>query len=329
MMKTNVQRQRLVWRSTFFLLFILAPPLDILRFDLTQNHLILFGFPWTLGMSAFQEGTIGAVDMGLQMLFRLFLPLALLLMLGVYIAWKWGRLYCGWLCPHFSVVEMINSLMRRAHGKLSIWEKNPLPDVQRDGTHIQPKKRWWYVTIIAVLFFSFLWAVALLTYLLPPKEIYSNLVTANLTRNQFIFISVGTILLAIEFTFARHLFFRFGCALGLFQSLIWMGNKKAMVVAYDRKRAKVCVDCDASCEHACPMRLKPRSIKRRMFTCTQCMQCIAACDATQQSPSSTSLLKMLEDQCALDVSARDFGFKPEVPEGCFSKKNAGKRKCCH
>lgn len=329
MMKNNDQRRRLAWRSAFFLLFILAPPLDILRFDLTQNHLILFGFPWTLGMSAFQEGTIGAMEMGLQMLLRLFLPLALLLTLGVYFAWKWGRLYCGWLCPHFSVVEMINSLMRRAHGKLSIWEKNPMPVLQRDGTQIQPDKRWWLVTVVAVLFFSFLWAVSLLTYLLPPKEIYSNLITASLTRNQFVFIGVGTILLTIEFTFARHLFCRFGCALGLFQSLIWMGNKKAMVVAYDRKRAKVCVDCDASCEHACPMRLKPRSIKRRMFTCTQCMQCIAACDATQQAVSGSGLLKMLEDQCALDVSTRDFGFKPEVPEACFSKENAGKRKCCH
>ncbi|MET0005781.1 MAG: 4Fe-4S binding protein [Candidatus Thiodiazotropha sp.] len=89
------------------------------------------------------------------MLLRLFLPLALLLTLGVYFAWKWGRLYCGWLCPHFSVVEMINSLMRRAHGKLSIWENNPLPEVQRDGTQIQPNKRWWLVTVVAVLFFFF------------------------------------------------------------------------------------------------------------------------------------------------------------------------------
>ncbi|MEW8046442.1 MAG: hypothetical protein AB2805_08130, partial [Candidatus Thiodiazotropha sp.] len=64
-------------------------------------------------------------------------------------------------------------------------------------------------------------------------------------------------------------------------------------------------------------------------TCTQCMQCIAACDATQQAASGSGLLKMLEDQCALDVSTRDFGFKPEVPEACFSKENAGKRKCCH
>ncbi len=328
MTSNPTQRHRLIWRSAFFLLFILAPPLDILRFDLTQNHLILFGSPWTLGMADFQAGAIGAQEMGLQLLLRLFLPLALLLGIGFYVAWKWGRLYCGWLCPHFSVVEMINALMRRAHGKLSIWERTPLPERQLDGTRIEPDRRWWIVTLVAVFFFAFLWAIAMLTYLLPPKEVYGNLISGELTRNQAVFLGVGTLLLTIEFTFARHLFCRFGCALGLFQSLIWMANKRAMVVAYDRKRAKTCVDCDTSCEHACPMRLKPRSIKRRMFTCTQCMQCIAACEATQSRTSGQSLLKLVEDQCALDVSARDFGIKPEVPSRCFDRENAGKRKCC-
>ncbi|MCU7813886.1 MAG: 4Fe-4S binding protein [Candidatus Thiodiazotropha sp. (ex Rostrolucina anterorostrata)] len=325
----QVQNKRRAWRSGFFLLFILAPPLNIFRFDLNLNYFILFGYPWTLGMEAFQQGTIGAMEMGLNMLFRFFLPLALVLAGGLYITWKWGRLYCGWLCPHFSVVEMINALMRRASGKVTMWDKDRLPENQLDGTHIEPDRKWWLVTLAAVLFFSFLWAVALLTYLLPPKEIYGNLFDGSLTRNQTIFISVATLLLTIEFTFARHLFCRFGCALGLFQSLVWMGNKKAMVVAYDRKRAKACISCDNSCEHACPMRLKPRSIKRRMFTCTQCMQCIEACEDVQNDTASMPLLKMLEDHCALDVSDRDFGYKPDVPSGCFSLESQGKKKCCH
>ena len=322
-----MQAKRQMWRSGFFILFILAPPLDIFRFDLHQNHLILFGFPWTLGMETFQQGAIGATEMGLNLMLRLFLPIGLALAAGVYIAWKWGRLYCGWLCPHFSVVEMINALMRRASGRVTLWDREKLPDSQLDGTRIEPDRRWWLVTVVAVFFFSFLWAVALLTYLLPPGEVYGNLLAGSLTRNQFIFISVATLLLTIEFTFARHLFCRFGCALGLFQSLIWMANKRAMVVAYDRKRASVCVDCDRSCEHACPMRLKPRSIKRRMFTCTQCMQCVSACEDVQQNTSRLPLLKLLEDRCALDVSERDFGYKPDVPCDCFSEHNRAKKSC--
>jgi len=211
--------------------------------------------------------------------------------------------------------------MRRAMGKLSIWDKKPLPEQQSDGIHIKPDRQWWWVTIPTILFFSFLWAVVLLTYLLPPKEIYSNLIHGELTANQMRFIGIGTLLLTIEFTIARHLFCRFGCAIGVFQSLIWMANKKAMVVGFDRSRAKDCGDCDISCEHACPMRLKPRSIKRKMFTCTECMQCVESCEQVQDRKGSTSLLRMLQDDCALDVSDRDFGRRRDVPAECFKPKD--------
>lgn len=329
----TTQSQRMIWRSCFFLLFIVAPPLDLFRFDLTQNHLLFLGYPWTLGIAELQGGEISAMQLAWNMLLRFFLPLGLIVGGGIYVSWKWGRLYCGWLCPHFSVVEIINSLMRRASGKPSIWEKNKLPEQQKDGRNIEPNKRWWVVTAITVLCFSFLWAVVLLTYLLPPKEIYGNLFTLSLTRNQTLFISVATTLLVVEFTFARHLFCRFGCAIGVFQSLVWMGNKKAMAVSFDRKNAKKCGDCDNSCEHTCPMRLKPRGTKRHMFTCTQCMQCIESCEKVQRANDhgagqvSFSLLKMLEGNCALDTSARDFGNKPEVPEECYGIDTKGKR-CC-
>jgi len=154
---------------------------------------------------------------------------------------------------------------------------------------------------------------------LPPIEIWTNLLTASLTRNQFVFIGVATTLFVIEFTFARHLFCRFGCAIGLFQSLVWMGNREAMVVGFDRERAADCANCDASCEHACPMRLQPRRIKRKMFTCTQCQQCVQACERVNRPEGKQSLLQMVEGQCALDVSDRDFGRRPQVPCGCFHR----------
>lgn len=336
----SAQQKRLIWRSAFFLLFLLAPPLDLFRFDLNENHFIFLRYPWTLGMDEFQTGQIGAMEIGINLLVRFFLPLGLALGIGVYIVWKWGRLYCGWLCPHFSVVETINALMRRASGKLSIWDKKKLPENQKDGKVIKPQKQWWVATAFIVLLISFVWAVVLLTYLLPPKEIYSNLFSGNLSRNQFIFISVATTAFVVEFTLARHLFCRFGCAIGVFQSLIWMANKKAMVVSFDRSRAKECVDCDSSCDHACPMRLKPRMTKRHMFTCTQCMQCIEACenvqtikymknpkDETAPPQAGLSLLKMLEDKCALDAATRDFGKRPIAPPECYTSENKGKRSC--
>jgi polyferredoxin len=86
---------------------------------------------------------------------------------------------------------------------------------------------------------------------------------------------------------ARHLFCRFGCAVGLFQSLAWMANPRALVVAFARQRARDCRDCStaqapegSACDNACPMRLKPRNIKRLMFSCVQCGQCLTECESS-------------------------------------------------
>lgn len=312
---STVQTQRNAWRVGFFLLFLLAPPLDLFRLDLNLGHFIFFGMDWKLGIHG-----AGAGEAAFNLFTRAFLPIALIIGVVAWVSWRWGRMYCGWLCPHFSVVEMINSLMRRASGKTTLWLKQRLPEKQSDGTAITPDRAWWPLVAVAVLFFSALWAITLLTYLLPPDEVWGNLLSGQLSRNQAIFITAGTALLAIEFTLARHLFCRFGCAVGLAQSLIWMGNPKAMVVGFDRSRAAACASCDASCEHACPMRLRPRQIKRKMFTCTQCQQCVQACERVSEQANRPSLLKMLEDDCALQVSRREFGRRPPVPAGCFQPK---------
>jgi polyferredoxin len=310
-----MQWQRLFWRTAFFALFVLAPVLDLFRLDLDQGHFILFGHPWTLGIDASEP-----LQSGINIVLRAFLPIALIVGIGFWVSWRYGRLYCGWLCPHFSVVETINSLMRRASGKPTLRQKETLPEVQSDGVEIHPYKWIWLLVALAVLLFSFLWAVSFLTYLLPPFEVWGNLFQGELTRNQFIFISAATVLLTIEFTLARHLFCRFGCAVGLFQSLIWMANRKALVVGFDRARAAACADCDKSCEHACPMRLQLRQIKRKMFTCTQCQQCVQACEDVNRPKGQESLLQMVSDQCALDVSERDFGRRPVVPATCFLRE---------
>lgn len=278
------QRQRLCWRLAFFALFLLAPPLDLFRLDLTAGHFVLFGHPWVLDLH-----DVPASVAVVHLITRAFLPLLLLVGLGFWLAWRYGRLYCGWLCPHFSVVELINNLMRHASGKPSLWERRALPSVQADGTHIEPQRRWWWLVGLAVVGFSALWAVTLLTYLLPPAQVWGNLLHGTPTRNQGIFLAVATALLVIEFTLARHLFCRYGCAVGLFKSLIWMANPRARGVHFERRLAARCAGCDQSCEHACPMRLKPRQIKRKLLTCTQCQACVQACARVNTQGSATPL----------------------------------------
>jgi len=204
------QYQRLLFRAGFFLLFLLAPPLDIFRLDLTLGHFILFGQNWTLGLEPVMTGDAAAGAGVLNVVLRVFLPITAIIALVAWVSWKYGRIYCGWLCPHFSVVELINRLMQRASGKPSLWERTSLPTVRADGKRQPVDRRYWFLVWLAALGFSFLWALTLLTYLLPPGVIYHNLLHAELTRNQGLFLGVATSLLLIEFMAARHLFCRFG-----------------------------------------------------------------------------------------------------------------------
>jgi ferredoxin-type protein NapH len=299
--RTILQRRRAWTQAGFFALFLLAPVLDIFRIDLTQGHAILFGQDWTLGIDAFLAGQAGIGEAAFNLFWRGFLPIFGGGALFLWIAWRYGRLYCGWLCPHFSVVELINGLMRRASGKPSLWERRPLPPTLPDGHRLVPEPLYWLPTFAAVLGFAFLWALVLLTYLLPPVDVYHNLFTGTLTRNQAIFLTAGTLALTVEFLLARHLFCRFACAVGLFQSLAWMANDKAMVVGFDTARAGGCHSCNNACDNACPMRLKPRTLKRKMFTCTECAQCISACVQVQERAAGGSLLRWVDGRCALPV----------------------------
>ena len=300
---TRLQFKRRVFQTSFFLLFIFAPVFNIFRLDLNLGHFIFFGQNWTLGLEALMAGKGSALEAVLNIIVRAFLPLLGLVILFGWTSWKYGRIYCGWLCPHFSVVEMINNLMRKASGKFSLWDKKTSL-YNTGGKKIQPRKSYWWLVISAVVGFAFLWAIVFLTYLLPPKEIYYNLLHFSLTRNQMLFVGVATFLLSIEFMFARHLFCRFACAVGVFQSLVWMANKRAMVVSFNRKNAVQCQGCYVACENECPMRLKPRSIKRHMFNCTECGKCLNACQQVQFRKELPSLLTWQDGQSAFQESDR-------------------------
>ena len=273
----------------FFALFLTAPSLDLLRFDLNEVQLWFLGHPWSLGIDRVVRGEVTAVHAAADVFLRGFLPGVAFVLVFLGVAYRFGRVYCGWLCPHFSLVELLNDLMHRACGRWSFWDKSPTMRAGRT-----PHRRWWPVFFLSCLLLGLTWAITLLTYLLPPKEIWGNLWAGTLSPNQMRFIVIGTLVFTAEFCLARHLFCRFGCAVGLFQSLVWMANPRAMVVSFERDRARECRTCDlprgSACDSVCPMRLHPRNIKRMMFSCVQCGQCLDACDRSQAVQQRTPSL---------------------------------------
>ena len=364
MKKQPLQRARLLAQMGFFALFTVTPIFDLLRYDLTERHAYFLTRPWHIGLDALLAGTGDPLSAAANLILYLFLPILGTLALIIGVAWKWGRLYCGWLCPHFSVVETINRLMLRATGKHSVWDKKQTPPWEPDGTPMPRDRRYWLAVVPAAIGFAFAWAVVLLTYLMPPFQVYHGLLTFTLYRGEVIFLSAATTVLTLEFLFARHLFCRYGCAIGISQSFAWIVNKKAMVVGFDRKRLTDCASCmqgcgtagntvlarqalressdplvpssgcsganhlsaagsspagtlaasgvastgprpvepappsGSACDAVCPMRLKPRNVKRWMFACTQCGQCISACATVNRDNPNGQLLRWVNGSAA-------------------------------
>ncbi|MCL2635024.1 MAG: 4Fe-4S binding protein [Betaproteobacteria bacterium] len=302
MKKPPLQRQRALAQIAFFALFALTPVFDLLRYDLTAGHAYFLTWQWHLGIDDLIAGRVEADAAAGNLGLYLFLPLLGVLVLVIGVAWKWGRLYCGWLCPHFSVVETINRLMLLASGKHSLWDRQPTPPWEPDGTPTPRDRRYWLVVVPAAIVFAFAWAVVFLSYLMPPLAVYHGLFTASLSRNEMIFLATTTTVFTLEFLFARHLFCRYACAVGIFQSIAWIGNPKAMVVGFERGRLPECADClperGSACDAVCPMRLKPRNVKRWMFPCTQCGQCLSACATVNRGKPEGALLRWVEDEQA-------------------------------
>lgn len=315
----RLQTWRRWTQAGFFLLFLLAPALNLLRFDLHEAQLWFLGMRWSLGIDALAHGEISATQAGVTLLMRAFVPGIIFIAVFLGLAYRYGRIYCGWLCPHFSAVETLNTLLHRACGKLSLWDKTT---THRTG--VQPSAQWWPLFALSCVTMGFVWAITLLTYLLPPAEIWGRLLQGTLTPGPTRFLVIATLLLTIEFAFARHLFCRFGCAVGLFQSLAWMANPRGMVVAFTRERARDCKTCrhetvegqaipgattlatlsGSACDAVCPMRLRPRNIKRLMFSCVQCGQCLTACDSTQSAQARSPTLKWEIGEAALRETLR-------------------------
>ncbi|MDP3539238.1 MAG: 4Fe-4S binding protein [Azonexus sp.] len=308
MNKPALQRYRVLAQIGFFALFTLTPIFDLFRYDLTKRHAYFLTYQWHIGIDDLIAGRVDPATAAVNLIFYLFLPVLGTLALIIGVAWKWGRLYCGWLCPHFSVVETINRLMLFATGKHSVWDKKQTPPWEPDGSPATRDKRYWLLVVPAAIGFAFTWAVVGLTYLMPPFQVYHGLFTFTLSRNEVIFLSAATTVLSLEFLFARHLFCRYACAIGIFQSFAWIANRKAMVVGFERERLPECATClngnGSACDAVCPMRLKPRNVKRWMFPCTQCGQCISACGTVNRNKPEGQLLRWVKNDEARHNEAR-------------------------
>ncbi len=301
-MTISRERLRTVSRYSFYLLFLLAPWLDIFRFDLTAGHFVILGHAWIFGLEPSQYQCFDTPTQVRHLVLNFILPVVFLVAAFIFISWKYGRLYCGWLCPHFSVVESINRLMERYLGRVTFWEK---ASIEHKGISR------WLIVLSACIIIAFVWAFTILSYVIPPQNLIQGIIDVHLSFGPVIFLLLMTLVLTLDFFFARHLFCKYGCSVGMLQSFAWMGNRKALVIGFDKSRASLCQSCDNECDKACPMRLPVRGIKRAKITCTQCGICLNACDAVQVKAHNNEprVINWVSGNKAIEVDRKAAGFE--------------------
>ncbi len=227
--------------------------------------------------------------------FKVFWPqdfylFAIALVLGVifviFFTIIFGRLFCGWVCPHTIFMEM---LFRRVEywiegdwtyqKKLDSQPWNLEKILKRGGKHVA----FWLI--------SFLIANTFLAYIIGSEELW-RIQTDPLGQHigGFIAIVVFTYVFYGVFAFLREQVCTTICPYGRLQGVLL--DQNTMVVAYDHKRGETrakykknedrpasgfgdCIDCK-QCIHVCPTGIDIRN--GTQLECINCTACIDACD---------------------------------------------------
>jgi polyferredoxin len=135
----SLHRKRRWLQILTSLVFIVAPFVDILRFDLKDAEMILFG-----------------VHFSLSELAGVFLVILVFILVVFAGALLYGRIYCGWMCPQTTLSELVATFERRLKKR---FKNDPLL-----GT---------VLSNLASLGASAFVAASLVTYFLHPTQYFA------------------------------------------------------------------------------------------------------------------------------------------------------------
>lgn len=268
------QRIRDLLQPVLILIFLAAPWIrfrgqPLLLFDIFNRHFVFFG------------STFYSHEAPLLFFLAILLILSIFFVTAIY-----GRLWCGWVCPHtvfiHSVFNRIERLILGSYTKRILFFKG------EDSIYKKSK-----ILLVYFLFLIVCWILShsFVAYFIGSEAITKFILdgpSAHLST--FTVCSIMTVVLFFNFAFFREKLCVYVCPYGRFQNALIDGN--SLVVFYDQlrgePRGKVspnssekgdCVDCNR-CVNVCPAKIDIR--KGFQLECIACGQCIDACNAVMQ-----------------------------------------------
>jgi polyferredoxin len=262
----------------FWSLVFLGPALDIFRVDMLNQKLVFFGQHLSFVFDRLIWLPVGFYG--------------LVILIGI-VSLIWGRLFCGWTCPHNTLTEwtrFIRAMVGR--DEKPRWMKKLI----RKYPHAQELLGWLSPAIGFPLTVTL--SILLSFYVMPPDFVFQQYASGHphiaLVWGNGLFTLIGLFLL-----YAGNDFCRTCCPYGMGQSIsAYHENSRwrPMEIQFEGSKTDDCRTCQA-CQMVCPVSIDPRDgtltgqVKVGQFDgCFNCGECIDACKYLHSFKKAPGLL---------------------------------------
>jgi cytochrome c oxidase accessory protein FixG len=293
------------WRKIFALLligiYVLLPWIPIngnpaVFLDVLNRRFHLFGL------------SFAAQDLWMAFFFISGLGFSLFFVTSLF-----GRIWCGWACPHSVFLEQVfRPIERLIEGDSHARKKLDRQDWNGEKIAKRGLKLAIYVFIAALIAHLFL------AYFISIPELYRWMTTNPQEHwGAFVFMGVATGIIFLNFAWFREQLCLVICPYGRLQSALI--DDDSLIIGYDEERGEPrgpakkdgvgdCIDC-LRCVQVCPTGIDIR--QGLQMECIGCANCIDACDTIMTKLHRPKGLVRYDSQNGLTGAKRRF-FRPRI-----------------
>ncbi len=245
--RPHYHRVRKLVHLTCFLIFVLLPFFNLMRFDIPRQRFYFAGYELLIS------------EFGIIFFALMFLMFVIVVSSVVY-----GRIYCGYMCPQMIFSEA--SLEAEAWIKRKVTKyfiKWPAP-----RRNLLARTLFYAAVGLASVFLSFIF----ISYFVTPSDLIRRLASLDMHTAGGISGAVVTLITFLDFTLLRQRFCTTVCPYGYLQGMLGDGNTLLVTYRDEKHECIECKKCVRDCLMGIDIRKSPYQIE-----CVHCGECIDSC----------------------------------------------------